>query len=254
MRRMTKPAQRPERREDALSRERIVDAAIELLDAEGEHGLTFRALATRLATGPGAIYWHIANKSELLVAASDAVVVRAMTEVVASAAPRETIRGIAVSLFEAIDAHPWVGAQLFSAPAETAMMQIFERIGRGVQALGVPAGAQFTAALALVSYIIGVSGQNAANAANARLLAPAVDRAAFLETVSARWKELSADDYPFTRNVAGQLREHDDRAELLAGIDLILAGVAASVTSPRRSTKPARRSSAAARVKSNKNK
>ena len=59
-------------REDPLTRERIVEAAIELLDDEGEDGLTFRALATRLETGAGAIYWHIANKSELLVAASDA--------------------------------------------------------------------------------------------------------------------------------------------------------------------------------------
>ncbi|MBJ6764564.1 helix-turn-helix transcriptional regulator [Myxococcaceae bacterium JPH2] len=55
-----------ERREDALSRARIIEAAVELLDDEGESGLTFRALATRLATGAGAIYWHIANKNELL--------------------------------------------------------------------------------------------------------------------------------------------------------------------------------------------
>jgi hypothetical protein len=43
-----------ERREDALSHDRIVDALIELLDSEGENGLTSCALATRLATGPGA--------------------------------------------------------------------------------------------------------------------------------------------------------------------------------------------------------
>jgi hypothetical protein len=42
-------------------------------------------------------------------------------------------------------------------------------------------------------------------------------------------KELDAHEYPFTRNVAAQLREHDDRAEFLAGIDLILAGIAASL-------------------------
>jgi AcrR family transcriptional regulator len=222
---MTKAARGSERREDALSRERIVDAAIALLDAEGENGLTFRALATRLSTGPGAIYWHVANKSELLVAASDAVVARAMGEVVACAAPNEAIRRIAVSLFEAIDAHPWVGAQLFRAPAATAMLQIFERIGRHVQALGVPGDAQFTSASALVSYVIGVSGQNAANG---RLLGPRADRATFLEATSARWGELDAREYPFTRSVATRLREHDDRAEFLAGIDLILAGIAAS--------------------------
>ena len=123
-----------------------------------------------------------------------------------------------------IDAHPWVGAQLFRTPWETAMLQIFERIGRQVQALGVPGSAQFTSASALVSYIVGVSVQNAANA---RLLEPPVDRADFLETVSARWKELDAHEYPFTRNLASQVREHDDRTEFLAGIDLILTGVAA---------------------------
>ncbi|RKH68772.1 TetR/AcrR family transcriptional regulator [Corallococcus llansteffanensis] len=222
---MAKATRGSERREEALSRERIVDAAIELLDDEGENGLTFRALATRLATGPGAIYWHIANKSELLVAASDAVVARALGEVLAFAKPHEEIRRIAVVVFEAIDAHPWVGAQLSVAPWRTAMLQIFERIGRQVQALGVPGGARFTAASALVSYIIGVSVQNAANG---RLLDPPVDRADFLETVSAQWKELDAQEYPFTRNVAAQLREHDDRAEFLAGIDLILTGITAS--------------------------
>ncbi len=213
-----------ERREDALSRERIADAAIALLDAEGENGLTFRALATRLATGPGAIYWHIANKSELLVAASDAVVVRALGRVVASATPHEAIRSVAVRLFEAIDAHPWLGTQLFRAPEATAMLQVFERIGRQVQALGVTNRAQFTSASALVSYIIGVSGQNAANA---RLLEPSADRAQYLERVSARWQKLDAHEYPFIRNVAAQMRAHDDRAEFLAGIDLILAGIVA---------------------------
>ena len=223
---MAKATRGSERREDALSRERIVDAAIELLDTEGENGLTFRALATRLATGPGAIYWHIANKSELVVAATNAVVARAMGEVLASTAPREAIRRIAVAVFETIDAHPWLGAQLSRAPSETASLQIFERIGRQVQALGVPRGAQFTSASALLSYIIGVSVQNAANGAAARLFEPPVNRADFLETESARWKELDAHEYPFTRSVAAQLREHDDLAEFLAGIDLILTGVA----------------------------
>jgi AcrR family transcriptional regulator len=222
---MAKATRGSERREDALSRERIVGAAIELLDDEGEDGLTFRALATRLVTGPGAIYWHIANKSELLVAATNAVVARAMGEVRASAKPREAIRRIALGVFEAVDAHPWVGAQLSRAPWETPTLQIFERIGREVQALGVRRGAQFTSASALLSYIIGVSVQNAANG---RLLEPSVNRAEFLETESARWKALDAHEYPFTRNVAAQLAEHDDRAEFLAGVNLILAGVAAS--------------------------
>lgn len=218
-----KPNRGVERREEALSRDRIVDAAIELLDAEGENGLTFRALAARLATGAGAIYWHIANKSELLVAASDAVVARALSDVGAHSTPRKAIRSIALGVFEAVDAHPWVGAQLSRNPWPTAMLQIFERIGRQVQALRVPDGAQFTAATVLGSYIVGESRQNAANG---RLRDQRPDRADFLETLSAQWEELDAHTYPFTRSVANQLREHDDHAEFLAGIDLILAGIA----------------------------
>ncbi len=223
---MAKTKRRPERREDALSRATIIDAAIELLDSEGEDGLTFRALATRLATGPGAIYWHITNKSELLIAASEAVVTRALAHVSTRATPQKAIRKIAVSVFETFDAHPWMGAQLTRNPSPTAMLQIFERIGRQVQALHVPNGAQFTAATVLVSYIISESCQNAANG---RLHDPRPDRAEFLDQIAAQWQGLDATEYAFTRNVANQLREHDDRAEFLAGIDLILAGIAASL-------------------------
>jgi AcrR family transcriptional regulator len=221
---MAKPARAPERREEALSRERIVNAAIELLDDEGEAGLTFRALANRLATGPGALYWHIANKSELLVAATDAVIARALDALGPAATPRDAVRNLALGVFETIDARPWVGTQLARAPWETPTLQIFERIGRQVQALGISVSAQFTCASALLSYIVGVSIQNAANG---RLASP-MNRADFLDKEAARWSELDADQYPFTRNVAAQLREHDDRDEFLAGIELILTGVAAS--------------------------
>jgi AcrR family transcriptional regulator len=230
MEHMAKATRGIERREDALSRERIVDAAIELLDDEGESGLTFRALARRLVTGPGALYWHVANKSELLVAAGDAVVARALGEILDVARPHEAIRKIAVDVFEAVDAHPWVGAQLSGAPWPTATLQIFERIGRQLQALNVPGRAHFRSASALMSYIIGVSVQNAAQG---RLFEPSVDRADFLATESARWKNLDAREYPFTRKVAAQLRDHDDRAEFLGGIDLILDGIASGVAAPR---------------------
>lgn len=220
---MAKTKRVPERREDALSRERIVDAAIELLDAEGEGGLTFRALATRLATGAGAIYWHVESKSELLVAATDVVIARALTEVRASGAPRKAIRSLAVGVFEAVDAHPWVGPQLAQNPWPMATLQIFERIGRHVEALA-PRSARFTAATVLVSYVVAESRQNAANGL---LHDPDTDRGDFLETMAAQWSKLDPAAYPFTRTVAGHLREHDDRTEFLAGIDLILAGLSA---------------------------
>jgi AcrR family transcriptional regulator len=227
---MATRTQRAERRADALSKERIVEAAIEILDADGESALTFRALTARLATGSGAIYWHVANKDELLTAAANDVIACVMTDVASDAEPREVIRAVALGVFDAIDAHPWVGTQLSREPWQSAMLQIFEGIGGQLQALGVPERAQFDSASVLVNYILGVAGQNAANA---RLHAHESDRTAFLGTVAALWAQLDSEEYPFLHQVATQLAEHDDREQFLAGIDLILAGITNSRSSTR---------------------
>jgi AcrR family transcriptional regulator len=216
-----------QRRTEALSRERIVEAAVELLDAAGEGGLTFRVLTERLATGPGAIYWHVANKGELLASATDAVVAAALAVEPAGSpdsSPQDRIRTIALGLFDAIDEHPWVAAQLSASSWQATAPRILETIGRQVRALGVPEDSWFTVTSVLMQYILGAAGQNAANA---RVLAPGADRGEYLGAVSRAWAELDPDDYSFTRSVADQMREHDDRAEFLAGITLVLAGITA---------------------------
>jgi AcrR family transcriptional regulator len=152
----------------------------------GENGLTFRALATRLETGHGAIQWHVANKSELLKAATAVAVARAVEEADPDAPPREAIHAVALGVFDAMDAHPWIGGQLARPPWQSTMLQIFENIGRQVRALGAPATAQFTSTSALLHYIIGAGGQNATNS---RSLAALGDRQHVLDTEAALWKD-----------------------------------------------------------------
>jgi AcrR family transcriptional regulator len=207
-------------RAESLSKERIVQAAICILDADGEKALTFRALAADLATGAGAIYWHVADKSELLAAATDAVVAPAMANVKGDGPPREMIRRTALELFDAIDAHGWVGAHLFDRPEQAAMAQIWEGVGKQLQALGVSERRQFDCASTVVSYIVGVAGQNAANARRVT-----ADRSAFLAAVATRWEQLDPTAYPFLHQMAAQLRDHDDREQYVNGLDLILAGI-----------------------------
>ncbi|MFF1608296.1 TetR/AcrR family transcriptional regulator [Amycolatopsis sp. NPDC058278] len=217
-------ANRAQRRTDGLSKEVIVRAAAAILDEGGEAALTFRALTARLSTGYGAIYHHVANKSDLLAAATDAVIARVMGDAVVEGEPREALRTVSLGLFDAIDAHPWVGAQLSREPWRPALLEVYERIGGLLVALEVPERALFDAAGALVNYVLGVAGQNAANA---RLLtADEGDRADFLGAVAARWAALDPDEYPFVHQAAGQLREHDDREQFLAGVDIFLAGIA----------------------------
>ena len=145
-----------------------------------------------------------------------------MTEVASGAEPRQAIRAIALGVFDAIDAHPWVGAQLSREPWHSAMLRIFEGIGEQLGALGVPERAQFDCASALLNYILGLAGQYAAGS---RLIPRGTDRTAFLATFAAQWAQFDPAEYPFVRQVAPQLPEHDDREQFVAGIDLILAGI-----------------------------
>ena len=219
---MTGKTRQAEQRAASLSKARIVEAAIRLLDGGGEDALTFRALATSLQTGSGAIYWHVADKGELLAAAADHIVVRAMAGTSRDAEPRAAIRAIALGVFDAVDAHPWVGAQFAREPWRPAMTQVFEGIGGGLLALGVPERSQFDVWSALVNYILGVATQNAANARSAP---PGTDRAAILATTAAGWAKLGSTEYPFMSSISAQMAEHDDREQFLSGVDLILAGI-----------------------------
>ena len=213
---------RPGRRTDALSKERIVEAAIEILDHEGEDALTFRSLGARLATGSGAIYHHLEDKADLLAAATDDIIAGVVTDRPGDATAQEAVRVLALGVFDAIDRHPWVGSQLARAPWQPAMLRIFEGIGAQIQTLGMTEPLQFDCASAVLNYILGLAGQHAASA---RLIPRGTDRSAFLATAAAQWAQLDPDDYPFARQAARHLAEHDDRKQFLAGIELILAGI-----------------------------
>ena len=127
---MVKKTRSTKRRNQSLTRDRIIEASIKLLDSSGEGGLTFRILSERLDTGPGAIYWHIANKSDLLAAACDAIVARTMEAGMVGATPKATIRAIALGMFDAINAHPWLGSALIRAELHLPLVRIFEPIGQ----------------------------------------------------------------------------------------------------------------------------
>jgi AcrR family transcriptional regulator len=220
---MTKHSKTINTGKDALSKARIIKVAIEILDAGGEDALTFRALTTRLATGSGAIYWYVASKDEMLAAATNDVITQAVSKVERTTEPRATIRAVALSIFDVLDAHPWIGTQLSRAPWQSAVLQIFECVGEQCQALGVPEEAQFHCAAALINYVLGLAGQYAAVA---RLMTRETNRSAFLEQVATQWAQVDPAAYPFVHQVAAQFREHDEREQFLAGIDLILAGIA----------------------------
>jgi AcrR family transcriptional regulator len=60
----------------ALSRARVVAAALDLVQEEGVDGLSMRALADRLAVKAASLYWHVRDRGELLELLADAILTR----------------------------------------------------------------------------------------------------------------------------------------------------------------------------------
>ena len=217
------------RRQDALTRERIVEASIAILDEEGEKALTFQALARRLRTGAGAIYWHVENKRDLIIAACDAIMVDVIGASAASQrSPAEEIRALSLALFDAMDARPWVGSALAQAPGAVPTLRVLDHFGQQIQALGISDEEEWTVVAALLSYVLGVGAQNAANAKTAHMRQ--LERSAFLAEMAKQWAALDPAAFPFVQSVAAKMPVHDDRADFLTGIDLFLDGIAARKT------------------------
>src|SRR3954469_4458570 len=64
----------PAREREPLTREKIVEAALVLLERDGMQGLSMRKLAQELGTGAASLYWHVGDKEELLSLLLDRIV------------------------------------------------------------------------------------------------------------------------------------------------------------------------------------
>ncbi|OZD07998.1 TetR family transcriptional regulator [Rhodococcus sp. 06-235-1A] len=210
----------PARRSDALSKDRIVQAAIEMLDEGGTDSLTFRTLAARLSTGPGALYHHVSNRDDLLAAAAEAVMASVFESPPENEAAEQGVRGVMMRVFDAITTRPWVATQLAAAPWQPAVLHLFDRIGTELDARGVSEDAQFDTASVLLYHVLGVASQRDAGR---QLAATVTDRVAFLDSL--RSGVTDTGDYPFLTRIASLFAGHDDREQFRAGIDIILAGI-----------------------------
>jgi len=84
----------------ALSREQIIDAALLILNSYGFADLSMRRLARELEVQPGALYWHVKNKQELLTALAERIL--APVAVDSGADPRSAVRQAAQDIRAAL--------------------------------------------------------------------------------------------------------------------------------------------------------
>lgn len=218
---MPTPSSSRTRRPDALSRDVVAAAAVELLDRHGVRGFTVKLLTERLRTGAGAVYWHVANKDELVALAADRVLGDALASVPGpDGDPEAQLREVALAVYDTLERHPWAASHVTALSPLGNALRLLERIGALVAATGLPAGRRFAVATTIFGYLTGATVQDAARSA-----AVTEPRDTVLGREADRWAALDPADFPFLRAAAADLRDHDDRDQFATGLDLILGGL-----------------------------
>lgn len=96
-----------------LSRERIVQAAIQLADADGLDAVSLRKVAAELDVGPMRLYGYIGTKEELLALMVDAVYAEIRPT---GASWREVLCSLAQATRQAAHQHEWLADLLGGRP------------------------------------------------------------------------------------------------------------------------------------------
>jgi AcrR family transcriptional regulator len=141
---------------DTLTREQVITAAIELMDAEGLDGLNMRALGRRLGSAATAVYWHVGSKANLIALAGDQAWGEVTLPDPAAVGWRAAATAMAAGLHAMLTRHPWVvqafGSYPLFGPAKARhddhLLAIYE-------AAGFPAGKADQATAAVCTYVLG---------------------------------------------------------------------------------------------------
>ena len=137
-----------------LNRERIVDAALEIVDEAGTDALSMPKLARRLGVGVMSLYTHIANKDDLL----DAIVHRLLVSLPPPTGDgwEERIRSHFAALRDAFLAHPGLGTVFTTKNVATgAVLDLLETNLTDLTDAGIPDDEAVRLYYAMLTYTLG---------------------------------------------------------------------------------------------------
>ena len=199
---------------EPLTRERIVAAALELIDAEGADGLSMRRLGQRLGVDPMAIYYHVPNKAAL----HDGVVEHlwaglTLPEAAAPGQWRALLHRVFSDFRARLLEHPRAAVLIGTRPATSAaMLRLIDEVLGLVEAAGLPAGDAMQLIDCLSGYTIG------------KVLAETAESVAASGEVAQTLGGLTADSHP---HVIGALMAGygaDPDAQFDRGLTALLEG------------------------------
>jgi TetR/AcrR family transcriptional regulator, tetracycline repressor protein len=215
-----------------LSRDAIVERALALMDAEGPDAVTIRRIAQEFGVTPMALYWHVANKDELLAAMGDALLAGVVPPP-ATGSWSAQLRAVVEILIRNLSQHP-AAAELVLPRilvAEPGLriteftLSLLEDAGFSRDQAADLARMGLQTAMTLVTQLPGAESQAARE-----------ERDALLAEKRAHIDRLPDDLYPHVRAAALVLTGCDDEEVYYSfGVDLYIEGAQALLRREKRS-------------------
>ncbi|WP_433160476.1 TetR/AcrR family transcriptional regulator C-terminal domain-containing protein [Kribbella sp. CA-247076] len=205
-----------------LSRERVLAAAVAVADAGGLGSLTIRSLAQQLGVKPMSVYYHVANKDEIL----DGIVDFVFDQIELPAAGgdwRTEIRRRAVSARQVLRRHSWAVALMESRTTPgAATLRHHDAVIATLRAAGFSPAMTAHAYAVLDAFVYGFAVQEAA--------LPFEGPDSVSGVADSIMEQFAAGDYPHLVEMATEfyaLPGYDFADEFDFGLDLILDGLSA---------------------------
>ena len=137
-----------------LTRERIVDAALRVLDRDGLDAVSMRRVGQELATGAASLYVHVANKDELLELLLDRVAGEIRVPPPDPPRWREQVEELGRAIRRALLAHPGIArVSIAGVPAGPNALALTEGALAILRAGGLPERAAAWAVDRLILYV-----------------------------------------------------------------------------------------------------
>ena len=234
------PNRQARRRREPISREAIVQAAIQLLDREGLAALSMRRLADELGTGAASLYWHVGSKDGLLDLVLDQIIGEGQVPDPDPPRWREQLKEVARGQRAASLRHPWVvRVSIGRIPMGPNALRYSERILAILRAGGLPPRLAVQGYLLLIATVNGftVDETGVEDGADAGGTVPHDDPASLqLAASTARdyIASLPAGSFPNLVGLADEFAfaDADERFELL--IDIFVDGLARQAAGSRK--------------------
>lgn len=214
-----------------LTREAIVDAALELLDADGLDGVSMRRVAQKLETGPASLYQHVGNKDELLELVLDRVSagIEIPVPVVGPDGWQEPLKELLRRMRKVIGAHQDLAyIMLGRVPTGPNALAGAEGLLKILLEGGVPMRLAAQAVDMLALFVASVTYEDAIRA---RLIGSHEDAEVYVAQVRTYLKSLPADRFPTLIAMADTLTtwDGDEDSAFEFALDVHVRGITALI-------------------------